>query len=84
MAVTFYQDEHFAGQSLSSNHSVPELGFLGFNDAASSIRVTGQSATFYEDSFYRSDHWTLQSGSYDLADLNKLGIPNDELSSFIV
>jgi hypothetical protein len=83
MAVTLYQLDHAGGDSLTFNDSVGDLRAYNFNDRTSSITVTNQAAVFYEDINYGGRHWTLDPGKYTTAELEKLGIHDNSISSFV-
>jgi hypothetical protein len=88
--VTLYEEAGFKGDTLrltSDDFTLAnDIHFDGFvpdtwNDEASSLRVSGGSATFYRDLGFEGPSVTLGAGSYDLARLQQLGIGNDWISS---
>jgi hypothetical protein len=84
MAVTLYQHQHFGGDSLFTKVNIPDLRGWNFNDRTSSLQVTDETATVYEDIKYGGAHRDLRPGNYNLADLERLGINNDTISSIVV
>jgi hypothetical protein len=85
MAVTIYDGPNFdGGQSLFSKVNERDLRYWDMNDKTSSIEVTGNTATVYEDINYGGRHWDLRPGKYDLHELADIGIPNNAISSFVV
>lgn len=46
--VTFYQGDNFRGDSFTTHRQVGDLGRFGFNDSASSARVTGNASERWE------------------------------------
>lgn len=88
--VFLYENAGFKGDRLrltSDDWSlVNNIHFDGvtpdtWNDEASSLRISGGSATFFRDIGYEGPEVTLGPGSYDLADLRRAGIGNDWISS---
>lgn len=82
--VTLYQNSGFGGSSVTLTSDTVDLSSVSFNDAASSIKVTGPSASFpviYKDGNYSGSSQTLRPGVYSAGDLT---IGNDELSSITV
>ncbi len=83
-SVTLYKNSGFSGTSLTLTSDTVSLEDLSFNDAASSITVTGPSASFpviYKDGNYAGSSQTLRPGVYSASDLT---IGNDALSSVSV
>jgi hypothetical protein len=86
MAVRLFTNDGFHGQpSQVFEHSISDLRSTdpSFNDKASSIVVTGHSATFFEDINFGGAKWTLAPGQYTLGEMAAHGIPNDVVSSFL-
>jgi uncharacterized protein YcfJ len=76
--VTFYSREGFHGQQFSTDRTIHNMDRIGFNDAASSVRVEGGSWQVCEDAGFNGHCVILRPGQYPtLADM---GLQN-EISS---
>lgn len=87
--IIAYEHHHFAGRQLKSRRNVSCLVNDSFNDRISSIKVrkipvSRNVATVYQHCDYEGYGVDLAVGSYDLNQLQRLGIKNDDLSSLQV
>lgn len=83
-SVTLYQNSAYGGSSITLTSDTPMLSSVSFNDAASSIKVTGPTSSYpviYKDGSYSGTSQTLRPGVYNDTDLT---IGNDQLSSISV
>jgi len=77
--VTFYEQEGFAGRSLTTNKQIGNfVEQSGFNDRASSVIVQGERWEACEDSRFRGRCVVLRPGRYPA--LSSMGL-NDRVSS---
>jgi len=68
--VTFYEQDNYRGQSFSTQRQVRDFSRFGFNDRASSARVTGGRWEVCEDSHFNGRCVVLRQGRYgSLADM---------------
>ena len=83
--VIVYEHHHFSGKSLKFRNNDKCLVNNNFNDRISSIRVRKipkpKVATVYQHCNYKGYRAGLSVGNYDLNQLKRLGIRNDDLSS---
>jgi hypothetical protein len=90
MAVYLYEDDGLQGsyeafeESDSDLTDDPMTSSESWNDQASSLWITEDAATFYEDIDNGGRSWELEPGAYDLQEMEAAGIPNDAISSFTV
>lgn len=75
--LVLFEHVGFAGRAIELGDDEPDLNRLGFNDAASSIRVSRGAWRVCSDAYYRGLCVIVQS---DLANLNDLRL-NDRVSS---
>ncbi len=76
--VTFYEHENFGGRSFVTRDQVENFERYGFNDRASSVRVTGESRVVCEHPRYGGRCVVLRPGNYP--SLAAVGL-NDRISS---
>jgi Beta/Gamma crystallin len=77
-----YQDAGFQGRRLQFFNGETDLRKWAFNDKTSSLIISGNERwRFYRDINFQGPSVTLGRGTYSLARLNQLGIPNDSISS---
>ncbi|HTP99761.1 MAG TPA: beta/gamma crystallin-related protein [Casimicrobiaceae bacterium] len=76
--VTFFEDDHFQGRSITVDHELSSFDSSGFNDRASSVIVRGGVWQMCENARFAGRCVTLQPGSYP--SLGAMGL-NDKLSS---
>ncbi len=89
--ITIYEHHRFGGRSLTFSGNDSCLVNDRFNDTLSSLKIRKIQppprpgvATVYQHCNYGGYGINLQPGNYDLADLNRLGIRNDDLSALKV
>jgi hypothetical protein len=83
-SVRLYQHSNYGGSSVYRTADVEDLRDLSFNDATSSVVVTGPSETFpvvYQHGSYGGASQTLRPGLYNASDLT---VGQDVISSFTV
>ena len=76
--IVLYENDNFNGQRYSANHSINDLGSVGFNDRASSVTIRGGSWQLCSDAYFRGQCVTLGQGEYP--SLGAMGL-NDRVSS---
>lgn len=76
--VTFYEREGFAGQTFTTNRTVPNFERFGFNDRASSVLVSGQRWEICEDARFSGRCVIVRPGQYP--SLAAMGL-NNRISS---
>ena len=82
--VTMYADNNFGGTSWTFTSDTTYVGAAA-NDAMSSCKIQTTGVIFYQDSNYLgSRSQTLAKGTYTMAQLQALGVPNDWASSLRV
>ena len=72
--ITFYEKDHFRGQTFATSQAVSNFKRTGFNNEASSVVVEHGRWEVCEDSQYRGRCVVLRRGSYD--SLANLGLEN--------
>ena len=77
--ITFYEDDGFRGQSLTTSKPLGNLERQGFNDRASSAVVTSGRWEVCEDRGFQGRCTVLRPGQYP--SLRAMGIENDRVSS---
>lgn len=86
--ITVYEHHHFGGKSLRFRANDKCLVNNRFNDTISSVKVKKiqkpAKATIYQHCDYKGYAVKLPVGRYDLADLQRLGVKNDDLSAISV
>jgi putative hemolysin len=86
--VIVYEHHHFSGRSLNFKGNDSCLVDNDFNDRISSIKVrkvsNANAASVYQHCDYRGYRIQLAEGSYNLNQLERMGIKNDDLSSLKV
>lgn len=76
---TLYRDVNYSGPCKTFDKATPSLVGIGFNDKASSAKVTGRPWIFYQHINYMGNSQVLQPGDYPNPD--SWGGKNDDLSS---
>ena len=76
--VTFYEQDHFRGQSFSTQRQIANFDRFGFNDRASSAVVIGERWEVCENSRFSGRCMVLRAGRYP--SLAAMGL-NDRVSS---
>ena len=72
--ITFYEKDHFRGETFATSQAVSNFKRTGFNNEASSVVVEHGRWEVCEDSQYRGRCVVLRRGSYD--SLSNLGLEN--------
>lgn len=86
LRVTLYEKENFTGRSLriTSRTSTEQLTVKGFNNLTSSLVVeVVPKVSVYQGNF-DDFAFRLKPGKYDILELERLGLPDNELSSVSV
>lgn len=78
--ITLFEHKGFSGRELKLHKSTSNFIPLGFNDKASSIKITSGTWIVYENIDYDGQHWEIGPGSYDLNILQQ-SIGNETISS---
>ena len=76
---TLYRDVNYSGPSKTFDKATTSLVGIGFNDKASSAKVTGRPWIFYQHVDFMGNSQVLQPGDYPNPD--SWGGKNDDLSS---
>ena len=76
--VTFYEHENFGGRAFTAQEPVENFKYLGFNDRASSVVVTGEDWEVCDDVGFSGRCMVLRPGTYP--SLRAMDM-NDRLSS---
>jgi uncharacterized protein YcfJ len=76
--LTFYEQEGYGGRSFNTRQAIGNLGRYGFNDAASSVVVSGDRWEACEHANYQGQCVVLRQGRYP--NLASMGL-NDRISS---
>ena len=76
--ITFYEKDHFRGQTFATSQAVSNFKRTGFNNEASSVVVEHGRWEVCEDSQFRGRCVVLRRGSYD--SLRAMGL-NNQISS---
>ncbi|KNY27067.1 beta/gamma crystallin-related protein [Pseudobacteroides cellulosolvens] len=79
-----YEDDNFGGTVKTLTSDVNSLASIDFNDKLSSLEIVSELPTVYQDINHDGYAVTLAPGKYTLAQLENLGISNDDLSSIEV
>jgi uncharacterized protein YcfJ len=72
--ITFYEKDHFRGQTFATSQRVSNFKRAGFNDEASSVVVERGRWEVCDESKYRGRCVVLRRGSYD--SLQNMGLEN--------
>ena len=76
---TLYRDVNYGGAQLTLNREMSNLNQQGFNDSASSAKVSGTPWIFYRDTSFMGTSYVVKPGSYP--NPGTWGGENDILSS---
>ncbi len=79
-----YENNNFGGTVKTLTSDVNNLASIGFNDKLSSLEIVADLPKVYQDINYEGYGVSLAPGKYTLAQLENLGISNDDLSSIEV